>query len=37
MLMVATLIVALPGAHEGGELVVRHEGREHEIAFPGAT
>ena len=29
--MVATLIVALPGAHEGGELVVRHEGREHEM------
>ena len=35
--MVATLIVALPSAHEGGELVVRHEGREHEIAFPGAA
>ena len=35
--MVATLIVALPSAHEGGELVVRHEGREHEIAFRGAA
>ena len=35
--MVATLIVALPSAHEGGELVVRHEDREHEIAFPGAA
>ncbi len=35
--MVATLIVALPSAHEGGALVVRHEGREHEIAFPGAA
>ena len=35
--MVATLIVALPSAHEGGELVVRHEGREHEIAFKGAA
>ena len=35
--MVATLIVALPSAHEGGELVVRYEGREHEIAFPGAA
>ena len=35
--MVATLIVALPSKHEGGELVVRHEGREHEIAFPGAA
>ena len=35
--MVATLIVALPSVHEGGELVVRHEGREHEVAFPGAA
>ena len=35
--MVATLIVALPAVHEGGELVVRHEGRKHEIAFPGAA
>ena len=35
--MVATLIVALPAKHDGGELVVRHEGREHEIAFPGAA
>ena len=35
--MVATLIVALPSKHEGGALVVRHEGREHEIAFPGAA
>ena len=35
--MVATLIVALPSAHEGGALVVRHEGREHEIAFSGAA
>ena len=35
--MVATLIVALPCKHEGGELVVRHEGREHEITFPGAA
>ena len=35
--MVATLIVALPSAHEGGELIVRHEGREHEVAFPGAA
>ena len=35
--MVATLIVALPSAHEGGELVVRHEGREYEIAFSGAA
>ena len=35
--MVATLIVTLPSRHEGGELVVRHEGREHEITFPGAA
>ena len=35
--MVATLIVALPSAHEGGALVVRHEGREYEIAFQGAA
>ena len=26
--MVATLVVVLPSAHAGGELVVRHEGRE---------
>ncbi|MDE0405096.1 MAG: 2OG-Fe(II) oxygenase [Nitrospira sp.] len=35
--MVATLIVALPSVHEGGELVIRHEGRAHEIIFPGAA
>ncbi len=35
--MVATLIVALPSVYEGGELVVRHDGKEHEIAFPGAA
>jgi hypothetical protein len=31
--MVATLVIALPSAHEGGELVVRHEGREEIVAF----
>ncbi|MCY4612087.1 MAG: 2OG-Fe(II) oxygenase [Nitrospira sp.] len=35
--MVATLIVALPSVHEGGELVIRHEGRVHEIVFAGAA
>ncbi len=35
--MVATLIVALPSVHEGGELVIRHQGRIHEIVFPGAA
>src|SRR5690606_23016941 len=33
--MVATLVVSLPSAHEGGELVVRHEGAEEVIAFGG--
>lgn len=33
--MVATLVVVLPSAHEGGELVVRHEGREETIDFGG--
>jgi hypothetical protein len=31
--MVATLIVALPAVHEGGQLVVRHEGGESTIDF----
>src|SRR5262249_32437207 len=31
--MVATLVIALPSAHEGGELVVRHEGREEIVDF----
>lgn len=31
--MVATLVIALPAKHEGGELVVRHEGREEIIDF----
>jgi hypothetical protein len=34
--MVGTLVVALPSAHEGGELVVRHEGQEEVIDFGGA-
>jgi hypothetical protein len=34
--MVSTLVVALPSAHEGGELVVRHEGQEEAIGFGGA-
>ena len=33
--MVATLVVVLPSAHEGGELVVRHEGQERTIDFGG--
>lgn len=35
--MVATLIIALPSPHTGGELVVSHEGRRHEIALAGAA
>lgn len=31
--MVATLVIALPAAHTGGELVVRHEGREQIVDF----
>ncbi|OWK36220.1 2OG-Fe(II) oxygenase [Fimbriiglobus ruber] len=31
--MVATLVVVLPSAFEGGELVVRHDGREQVIDF----
>ena len=34
--MVATLVVVLPSSHEGGELVVRHDGREQTIDFGGA-
>lgn len=35
--MVATLAIILPGVHEGGELIVSHAGRRHEIAFRGAA
>ena len=31
--MVATLVIVLPSAHQGGELVVRHEGEEHTVDF----
>lgn len=31
--MVATLVIALPSQHAGGELVVRHEGREEVVDF----
>ncbi len=35
--MVATLVIALPSVHAGGELIVRHEGQQHELAFAGAA
>jgi hypothetical protein len=35
--MVATLVIALPSPHAGGELIVTHEGRQHEIALVGAA
>jgi hypothetical protein len=35
--MVATLVVVLPSAHEGGELIVSHNGRQHEFGFGGAA
>lgn len=31
--MVATLVIVLPSVHEGGELVVRHEGHEEIVNF----
>jgi len=33
--MVATLVTALPAEHEGGELIVSHDGGQHEIVFIG--
>lgn len=33
--MVATLVVVLPSSHDGGELIVRHEGQERTIDFGG--
>jgi hypothetical protein len=33
--MVATLVIALPSLHIGGELIVRHEGRETIVDFGG--
>lgn len=35
--MVATLIIGLPSPHTGGELIVTHEGRRHEIPLAGAA
>ncbi|VFM99224.1 MAG: Predicted 2-oxoglutarate- and Fe(II)-dependent dioxygenase YbiX [Candidatus Kentron sp. G] len=35
--MVATLVVILPSLHQGGELIVSHEGTEHRFSFPGAA
>jgi hypothetical protein len=35
--MVATLVIGLPSEHEGGELIVSHDGRQHEIVFTGAA
>ena len=35
--MVATLVICLPSACEGGELIVSHDGRQYEIPFTGAA
>nr|VFJ90539.1 MAG: hypothetical protein BECKH772A_GA0070896_1002216 [Candidatus Kentron sp. H]VFJ91688.1 MAG: hypothetical protein BECKH772B_GA0070898_1002016 [Candidatus Kentron sp. H]VFJ98327.1 MAG: hypothetical protein BECKH772C_GA0070978_1002016 [Candidatus Kentron sp. H] len=35
--MVATLVIALPALHEGGELIVSHDGAQHRLTFPGAA
>jgi len=33
--MVGTLVIVLPSVHEGGELVVRHEGKKQRVDFSG--
>jgi hypothetical protein len=35
--MVATLVVVLPSSHEGGELIVRHDGQEQTVDFGGPS
>jgi predicted 2-oxoglutarate/Fe(II)-dependent dioxygenase YbiX len=35
--MVATLVIGLPAVHEGGELIVSHDGRSHKVVFDGAA
>lgn len=35
--MVATLVIVLPSLHEGGELILSHDGWQYEIPFPGAA
>jgi len=35
--MVATLVIGLPAEHEGGELIVWHDGRQYEFVFSGAA
>jgi len=35
--MVATLVVVLPSVHEGGVLIVSHDGHQREITFTGAA
>ncbi len=35
--MVATLVIGLPSVHDGGELIVRHDGWQYEVAFHGAA
>ncbi len=35
--MVATLVIALPSSHTGGELIITHEGRRDEITLAGAA
>lgn len=35
--MVATLVIGLPAVHEGGELIVSHEGHSQELVFGGAA
>ena len=35
--MVATLVIALPSIHSGGELIITHEGKSYEVPLKGAA
>lgn len=35
--MVATLVIGLPSVHQGGELIVSHDGSQHKFMFTGAA
>ena len=35
--MVATLVIALPSSHSGGELIITHEGKRYEVTLSGAA
>jgi hypothetical protein len=35
--MVATVVIGLPSVHQGGELIVSHDGSQHKFVFTGAA